>query len=94
MVVWPSGKNASWSPPGLIQAYPVGRRPRADPGPGGEIVIPNWNASGSPSQSCLVWQEKGKSRAETAASVNSPRWLMYTLNLSVIAKSIEHKEQL
>lgn len=96
MVVQASGKNASWSPPHLFRECPVGRRPRADPGPGGGIVFLNWIASGIPSKSCLLWPGKGKSgpTAETAASVNPSQWIMYTLNLSLMAESIEHKGQL
>ncbi|KAJ8015855.1 hypothetical protein DPEC_G00000750 [Dallia pectoralis] len=54
-------------PPGrlpreVFQARPAGRRPREDPGLGGEIISPHWpgNASGFPSQSWLMLPGKGK----------------------------------
>ncbi len=60
-----------------FQACPAGKRPRADPGPGGEIISLHWpeNASGSPGRGWLMWSEKGKSGSpvETAASVTRPQ---------------------
>ncbi len=49
----------------MFQVHPAGRRPRADPDLGGEIISLHWpgNASGFTSQSWSMWPGKGKSEA-------------------------------
>ncbi len=60
LVKMPSGRF----PREVFQVCPAEKRPRAGPGPGGEITSLHWPGNlGSPSHIWLMWPGKGKGKS-------------------------------